>query len=36
MLAGYCTISEYDRWVNQNAEPTNQNEAGMTIGEGNQ
>jgi hypothetical protein len=36
MLAGYCTISEYDCWVNQNAEPTNQNEAGMTIGEGNQ
>ena len=36
MLAGYCTISEYDRWVNPDVNPTNQNEVGMKLGEGDQ
>lgn len=31
MLAGYCTISEYDRWVNPDVNPTNRNEVGMKF-----
>ena len=33
MLAGYCTIAEYDRWVNQDVNPTNGNNVGMKLGE---
>ena len=33
MLAGYCSISEYDRWVNQDVNPTNGNNVGMKLGE---
>ena len=36
MLAGDCTISEYDRWVNQNVNPTNRNEVGMKFCDGDQ
>lgn len=31
MLAGYCTIDEYDRWVNSDVNPTNTNNVGMKM-----
>lgn len=34
MLAGYCSISEYDRWVNSDVNPTNHNEVEMQSSPG--
>lgn len=31
VLAGYCTLSEYDRWINSDVSPTNRNEIGMKF-----
>ena len=33
MLAGYCTVSEYNRWVNTDVNPTNRNGVDMKLGD---